>query len=388
MAATPLAEGRAPTETIMLAAMVGRRELALSHEKPRILRVVETVTNADGATTDRIQQFLNLDQDAIIPLYAICGQPRTGYDVQVGYCAGVFPVIYPMRDRKEALRFQRFITGYRTLEHFDGVSCSIFFRGLLGVLWRDGNLQGKGELQFWRPTETEKPPALSPLTPEASTVTASSSSSRHRRRNSAIVVQSDHARNREVILSTPAPKPLLIFFLGNDSRYLMMRMDAIDLECQRRTGENVLDLSQRNSSTFPATSLSVARDRLSKWGLDTMVRGQKHPGLEELKCTNISLSFPNAAAMENFEKRLAFLRYQWHKAEVARKQLRSGVEAGKLPKTPDSRSRASTSSSSSLPVIPGLRLTTPAEWRQFEVEMQTRELDGLLPGIAEMPVAT
>lgn len=131
-------------------------------------------------------------------------------------------------------------------------------------------------------------------------------------------------------------------------------------------------------------SLSVTKDSLSKWNIDTMARGHRHPGLEELKCTNISISFPNATAMENFEKRLAFLRYQWHKAELERRRVRRGMDIGKLPTTPESRSRGSTSDG--IPVIPGLRLTTDAEWRELEAEMQTRELDGSpLPGIAEMP---
>lgn len=236
MAATPLAEGRAPIERVMLASMVGRRELAFSHEsinfgQSKIIRVIEKTTNEHGETSGTVERFLNLDQDAIVPLYAICGEPRTGYDIQVGYYDGNLPVTYPMRDRKEALRFQRFITGYRTIEHFESVSCSIFFRGPLGVFWRDGNLQGKGELQFWRPVETDKPPVLSSPTVEAtplspSITTASSSSRTHGRKTSSIVVQADHARGREVIISTPAPKPLLVVFLGSDSRYIMMRMDG------------------------------------------------------------------------------------------------------------------------------------------------------------------
>ena len=64
------------------------------------------------------------------------------------------------------------------------------------------------------------------------------------------------------------------------------------------------------------------------------------------------------------------------------------MDTGKLPATPDSRSRASTSSLSSLPVIPGLSLTTDEEWRRLEVEIQTRELDGSpLASIQEMPVS-
>ncbi|KAK0738796.1 hypothetical protein B0T18DRAFT_433549 [Schizothecium vesticola] len=397
MAAAPLAEGREPVERIMLASIVGRpRELAFSHEsvnfgQPRIVRVVEITTDEHGETIRALERLLNLDQDAIVPLYAICGEPRTGYDIQVGYWDRRLPVTYPMRDRKEALRFQRFVTGHRTIEHFEGVSCSIFSRGPLGIFWRDRNMQGKGELQFWRPAETDKPPALPPATTEASpghlSSTAASFSSRTLgRQNSSIVVQSDHAKGREVIISTPNPKPLLVVFLGSDSRYIMMRMDAIDLVCRRRTGETGVDLSQRQSRTFPASSLSVTKDGLSGWDLDAMARGHRHPGLEELQCTNISISFPNATAMDNFEKRLAFLRYQWHKAELARRRLRRGMDIGKLPTTPELRSRASTSSGSSIPVIPGIRLTTDEEWRELEVDLQTRELDGSpLPNIIEMP---
>jgi hypothetical protein len=224
-------------ERIMLASRAGRpHELAFSRKSvnsgPRqIVRVVEVTTDEHGETIRLLERLLNLDQDPIVPLYAIGGEPRTGYDIQVGYSDWRLPVTYPMRDRKEALRFQRFITGYRTIEHFEGVSCSIFCRGPLGIFWRDRNMQGKGELQFWRPAETDKPPALRPATAEASpehlSSTAASSSSRtHERRHSSIVVQSDHAKGREVIISTPAPKPLLVVFLGSDSRYIMMRMDG------------------------------------------------------------------------------------------------------------------------------------------------------------------
>lgn len=81
-----------------------------------------------------------------------------------------------------------------------------------------------------------------------------------------------------------------------------------DLECVRiRELEKTLFLSQPNSSTFPAISLPVAKDSVSKWDVGAMAQGSGHAGAEKLKCTSIFISFRDTTTMEIFPKLLSAL---------------------------------------------------------------------------------
>lgn len=70
--------------------------------------------------------------------------------------------------------------------------------------------------------------------------------------------------------------------------------------------------------------------------------------------------------------------FSWHVKELIEKMtVRREMDTGRLPTTLlDSQPRTLTPASPEPPVISGLRLTTTdEEWREAEVDKQTRELD-------------
>lgn len=150
--------------------------------------------------------------------------------------------------------------------------------------------------------------------------------------------------------------------------------DYEDVRIALKNCERIFDVSRHQ----PAVAES---DSLSKWDVGAMVQGRGHAGAEKLKCSSIFITFWNTATMEIFQKRLAnYLQFHfsWHVKELIEKMtVRREMDTGRLPTTLlDPQPRTLTPASPEPPVISGLRLTTTdEEWREGEVDKQTRELD-------------
>ena len=109
-----------------------------------------------------------------------------------------------------------------------------------------------------------------------------------------------------------------------------------------------------------------------------MMRRDRRVGIKELKCTNLTFEFVESQDMENFEKRLLYLRYQWAKLDRERRSFHR--------KNKDRKMSSSTSSSTSFVRLPAVQTIEEEEWRELEAEMQTRELDSVsLEGVYELP---
>lgn len=217
-----------PLETVHLYVIRGERKLQFYRQSDRSLRIADTTTLPDSPPTIR-ETYINLDRDSIVPLYAINGEPRTGYDIQINYWSGAMPIIYALKERKDAFRLQRMITGYRTREHFDRTLCSIVFRATGWPLRRDKELEGRGELQFWAPVEGRVPcgnPRLRQVVSSRSLPSAIPELPAMTRRMSVVTTHSDTRRNRQIVISTPPPEPILVAFVQGYDHYTMLKIEG------------------------------------------------------------------------------------------------------------------------------------------------------------------
>lgn len=215
-----------------LLSAIAQRQLSFYRENDsdRIIRVVKTDSAGAGQPTS-VERYIHLDRDAILPLYTIdSGSRASGYEVQVLYYEGEQPVTYNLRERADAFEFQRLTTGFRTVEYFGQVSCTVVVRGRFGILGRDSELGGQGELQFWRPPEPDR---VLNTTDNLSPVSESSNSRRagkgHSPRTSIVDAQSDFALandGTEVVISTPPPKPILMAFSQDHEKRTMLMIDS------------------------------------------------------------------------------------------------------------------------------------------------------------------
>ncbi len=162
----------------------------------------------------------------------------------------------------------------------------------------------------------------------------------------------------------------------------------MELQCQR-VG-NRINFSSTSSRTFLVDRLSTSkedRDAL-RWNVCaiTPTGMVESDAVTKLKCTNLSFRFEDAQRAAEFEKRLAFLKWQLVEATKAGVKTLRDMANGKAPTTP-----ASPSSSSSSTSFPRLSLTstnTTGEEEQWELETerQLREIDGVsLDVVFELP---
>ncbi|KAK0711972.1 hypothetical protein B0H67DRAFT_304211 [Lasiosphaeris hirsuta] len=372
-----------PTDVFFL---TKQRQLSLyrHNNSNRVFRVVESALSE----ANRSRLFLNLNTDAILLLYAISQPPRTGHDIQVGYFEGKMPVLYSLRDRTEALRFQRLVTGFRTVESFERVGCSVVFRSRLGVFGRDNEREGRGEVQFWRPMDTApEPRGLPPMRPSTRSLPQSLAAPlticQAERRSSVITVQPDRSGDRELVISAAASRPILMVFIQSSSRYTMLRIDVTDLVCKHVPG-NWIEISSANRS-FVIESLSVEKSERQLWNICAMGMGaeNKDAGIELLRCTNLSLEFQGPQQIADFEKRMLYLKVQWLKSEQQRTTTLNAMSSGKLTAT--SVSSRLTTSPVSFPSIPAVAATRPGECYELATEPLAQELDSVsLNDIAEL----
>ncbi|KAK0639528.1 hypothetical protein B0T16DRAFT_245272 [Cercophora newfieldiana] len=373
-------------ETVPLLSATGHRHLAFhrDNDSDRIIRVVETERSGSGQPTS-VERFIHLDRDAILPLYTLSDDHRAGFNMQVMYFEGKHPVTYRLSSRTDAFGFQRLTTGYSTVEHFSGVTCSVVFRGRFGVFGRDEELYGSGELQFWQPSEPDVPSTTaenrSPLDGPHSRRTGMGRSPR----TSVVDPQSDFALandGTEVVISTAPPKPTLMAFFQDHERCTMLMIDFMNLESKKLASGRV-KLSPTDSRSFCADSISVSKNEMESWDVCSMTGKGPRPGVNKLKCTNLTLEFQDANMIEDFEKRLVFLKLQWGTAVRQMRSVRNGMEAGKLATSP--------AASPNLPRAkldfrkPEARVGTTS-YLELSADAQSHELDSLpVEGVHELP---
>jgi hypothetical protein len=229
------------TESVLLASSSssssGRRELSIYRESDNglLLRLVERIwSDTQPPTCQIIERFLDLQEDTVLPIYAVSAPPRAEWDMEVLYAKGKSPIVYQLRDRQQVFRMQRVLTGYRAAKHFENIRCTVIYKNRrLPVVGRALSMQGKGEVQLWRWPKAQPSNFPLPLSP-ASSHTGSLPPQRELtrsmvpdtvRRHSGVSVQSD-LRGQERVVLISSPPPVLVVFMQENKQYTMLKTDG------------------------------------------------------------------------------------------------------------------------------------------------------------------
>jgi len=156
----------------------------------------------------------------------------------------------------------------------------------------------------------------------------------------------------------------------------------MSLESRRLAGSQV-KLSPPDSRSFCVDSISVSKSEMTKWDVSSMIRKDARSGASKLKCTNLTLEFPNTQGVVSFEKRLVFLKLQWGTALRQIRSIRNVMDAGKLAILP-----------ATSPSLPGAKIVSgkgaratigEAQCVELSADMQAHELDSIpLQAVYEM----
>lgn len=224
------------TESVLLASSSssGRRELSIYCESDNglLLRLVERIwSDTEPPTCQQIERFLDLEDDTVLPIYAVSAPPRAEWDMEVLYAKGKSPIVYQLRDRQQVFRMQRVLTGYRAAKHFENIRCTVIYKNRrLPVVGRALSMQGKGEVQLWRWPKAQPSNVPLPLSP-ASSHTGSLPLQRESTRSMVpdtvcpVSVQSD-LRGQERVVLISSPPPVLVVFMQENEQYTMLKTDG------------------------------------------------------------------------------------------------------------------------------------------------------------------
>jgi hypothetical protein len=188
--------------------------------------------------------FLGTDRDVVIPLYTSQVDPIS-WSIAVHFNEGGEQKVYQFKTRKEALRFQSFITGYDVAAAFQNIE-------LVAVhhhekvpwykLWKKAGskpeLSGMGEIQIWQ--KKAAPNVMSPKMGNSPTVRSDDTSmtSGVRRVTTAATIgtvsrQADavtvvtNANGTQLAIGTrPIPPVLVAFIRNSEDHYVMLKADC------------------------------------------------------------------------------------------------------------------------------------------------------------------
>ena len=273
--ACELDAGPAPQRLVLVSSASenppARRELSVyrQSEDRRILRIVEAKYSGDETQPyrqiDRLQSFLDLTQDSVIPRYTIASEPQSEWNVEVVCGKGTSRIAYALRERKDAFEFQRLCTGYEPTEHFEGVSCSVTFKSAI----QDAIYKGRGEIQLWQPeagrsSATSMVPPSSRRTSLHGTSVGSTTRSTVVRRTSVLSEQTDaEGGTTAIICELPRPPVLVAFLKDNRNGYTMLKADSefkIGIGCTNYTIDlNKLQISKLHLPKMARSTFDVQR---------------------------------------------------------------------------------------------------------------------------------
>jgi hypothetical protein len=104
------------------------------------------------------------------------------------------------------------------------------------------------------------------------------------------------------------------------------------LESRRLAGSQV-KLSPPGSRWFCVDSISVRKSEVSRWDACSMIRKEARPGANKLKCTNVTLEFPNCRRSKA-SRNARVIEAPMGTALRQMRSIRNGIDAGKLATSP------------------------------------------------------
>ncbi|KAK3934214.1 hypothetical protein QBC46DRAFT_85605 [Diplogelasinospora grovesii] len=337
------------------------------------LRLTEEVVSRRQSGASHTHQYTAnfvLKRDKILPLYAIHprGTPRHVWIIEV-ICEGLHPMAFSFATRQDALELQRFFTGYKVIDCFEGVDslrpCSKSERSRFSITSMFGQLSqvgGVAEVQLWEwaeePAQTQLPPSStrgwrSPATSLAPSVASTAVSD-----SGVTTMQTDFNTGRQAMVAHLSPPPMLVLFIQEATRYTMMKADISTLATKdTRLNGCWLELCHARGLDMEIQKVSVDRRdtaSLPFWNLMSLMKASSSStAAEVLKCQSLWLKFrdptpdpndtPGEVEIDRFET--ALLQSRLRRLELIKEMKRARYN---LMKYDGSRRAAAGSASSSV----------------------------------------
>lgn len=225
-----------PAERLLLSKEPGQktRELWFFPESNdgHYWRIVEVTEWGEGR--ERVVRFLDLKQNAVLPLGAIQAGTQNGWDVNIVYAKGETSgrgqMSYKLRDCDEAHKLQRLVAGYRHCGSFKSVTCHVISKSKKLLALRDEQDIGEGEIQLWEwpiLTTTESTPGTYTQPSSRSPAQAASlASTVETVSGTSGGISLQKTGGRELVLSSIAPPPVLVFYAEYRKLYKMMKVES------------------------------------------------------------------------------------------------------------------------------------------------------------------
>jgi len=214
-----------------------KRSLFVFRVNERCLRIVDSRT-PDNPTLGpkELIHYFDLKNDRLVPVYTITTSPGAEWNIEIVYGNGAAPVAYPLKERADVFKLQRAFTGYDIPFYFGGVSGTVAYKasGALSYFMRDGQHDGHGEIQLWQWPQYGM--AMdSPISPSTSVGNGRSNTSESSHSiasrafqgiNPSVISISRDENGEEVVLSSLPPRPLLMAFTKDKTRYRIWKTDS------------------------------------------------------------------------------------------------------------------------------------------------------------------
>ena len=193
-------------------------------------RIVETeISEREVVTRREVIRYLDLEKNTVLPLSTL--QPSRGNERNVVIIYDKEQREYPLLNQEQASKFQKVITGYRTSQIYDSVSCGVIYKGRgISSLVRNKEDGGIGEVQLWEWPKTPKvrnqpwPPLIRSTPTSRNAASISSTVQTLPRTSMGTFFQT--TSEGELLVSSIPPPPVLALFIHDQGSYKMMKADS------------------------------------------------------------------------------------------------------------------------------------------------------------------
>lgn len=220
-----------PVERLLLSTQSGQKNRELwffpESNNGRHWRVVEVTESEEGR--ERVVRFLDLAQNAVLPLGSLQAGTQDVWNVVVVYGRG--QINYQLRNSDEAHKLQRLVTGYRHCDSFKSATCHVIFKNRKRFSLRDEQDIGAGEIQLWewptfpkRASRLEIPTQTSPSPSPACAASLTSTVQTVSGTSGGISLQK--TGGRELLLSSITPPPVLVLYTEHRKVYKLLKADG------------------------------------------------------------------------------------------------------------------------------------------------------------------
>lgn len=304
----------------------GKKDLIIFRADQTTMRIAWSVMSDGLALPYYVSEKVNTQVEKFIPHYTIEGSnlaPKV--EIVPGY--GIVGTVFEFKNEKDALNFQRAITGYQVVSDIKDVK----WLAKRAVAWpsrrRSTKLEGVGRLQIWH----WKPfaPAQVETASKLSTATASEGS-----QNDVIVIMKPHPP--VVMFYTRAGEEYTYFHLESKFQFMSIQrifvlihlvqsgFQIVETACDcKKHPESCRQIFIENNtrSTFDIRRLSVQEASINDWNL-SIFGHHRHPSFDNkditqrIQCRFLILDFQTVEERQEFGRSLRIALAIRDKAEL------------------------------------------------------------------------